>query len=200
MRKMTVAGLASQTLIYGTLCLWLLSLLPAAVVTALKDRWPLFLAGWLTLGLTWIVGAVSIAAPASWWAQRLYGEKKLAQASDPVRHRRPRSEAIAWAAAIALAIGLLGVLAARPSPILGIDGPSLQHSVGGSLLDRSPCVRLPDGSWECAAYDHQLSGQVSYRVEVDGLGCWTATRAGAPGEGSPRHRSGCVTVIDHILG
>ena len=51
----------------------------------------------------------------------------------------------------------------------------------------------------CGVYDDQFSGQVSYRVTADSLGCWTATRTGNPGEGSRKKLSGCVDLFDHIL-
>lgn len=58
----------------------LLSLGPAAVVTMLKGRWTLILAGLcLLFPLVWY-GAFALAAPESWWSRRFYGAEKTARA------------------------------------------------------------------------------------------------------------------------
>jgi hypothetical protein len=49
------------------------------VVTALKGQWALFAAGWITVGVVWLIAAVRLARPGSWWARRLYGPRKLAR-------------------------------------------------------------------------------------------------------------------------
>lgn len=60
----------------------LLSLIPAAGVTALKGRWVLILAGLLLLfPLVWY-GAFALAAPTSWWGRRFYRGEKLDRARD----------------------------------------------------------------------------------------------------------------------
>ncbi len=38
--------------------------------------------GWLTLGVTWWIGAFKLARPESWWARHLYGPRKMARAED----------------------------------------------------------------------------------------------------------------------
>jgi hypothetical protein len=50
------------------------------VVTALKGQWTLFAAGWITVGVVWLIAALRLARPESWWARRLYGPRKLARA------------------------------------------------------------------------------------------------------------------------
>lgn len=119
---MVVAGLRLQAFLFGVVGLWLLALIPSAVITALKGRWLLFAVGWLTLGLPWIIGAVALAPPDSWWAGRLYDEEKLARATDPVRHPRPRLTLVAWVGCTIALIAVLGLFAARPTPILGVSG------------------------------------------------------------------------------
>ena len=58
----------------------LLSLLPAGVVTMLKGRWTLILAGLcLLFPLVWY-GAFALAAPESWWSRRFYRGEKLERA------------------------------------------------------------------------------------------------------------------------
>ena len=64
--------------VYG-LGLWLLVLTPA-VITALKGQWLLFGAGFLGLGLVWVIAAFRLARPNSRWAKRFYGPEKLARA------------------------------------------------------------------------------------------------------------------------
>lgn len=95
---------------------------------------------------------------------------------------------------------LLTAFAMRPSAVLGVDGAALQNSVGGFFGPSTPCRTLDDGAWSCGHPDRQMSGDVSYRVKVNGLGCWQATRDGYAGEGgSPKHLSGCVTILDFLL-
>jgi hypothetical protein len=199
---MIVAGLGFETLLLGVATTWLLALVPTAVVTVLKGRWPLFLAGWLTLGITWLIGAASLALPDSWWARRVYDEKQLARAKDPLRHPRPRRAIALWSAGTVAAIVLVGLFAARPSPILGVEADALQDSVGGWSpgLSTRPCQPRGNRTWNCERYDDQSSDSVGYRVKVDGLGCWTATRIGPPGEGSDKRLSGCITIVDHVFG
>ena len=40
--------------------------------------------------------------------------------------------------------------------------------------------------------------RVSYRVEVDAMGCWTADRIGTAGgdEGVEAHLTGCISALD----
>jgi hypothetical protein len=104
----------------------------------------------------------------------------------------------AWAAGAIVILVFLAFFAFRPTAILGVDGGALTHSVGGSLVSTS-CRHLDADTWMCGRMDDQLSGQVSYRVEVHNLGCWSATRDGSPGEGSRKHISGCITIADYLL-
>jgi hypothetical protein len=55
---------------------WAVVLTPAAV-TALKGHLALFVAGFLLLGLVWLVAAFRLARPNSFWARRFYGPEKL---------------------------------------------------------------------------------------------------------------------------
>jgi hypothetical protein len=95
---------------------------------------------------------------------------------------------------------VIGVLVARPTPIVGVDGEALQYSVGGGnlLFDSEPCPHEADGSWTCDVYNSNVSGTVPYRVRVGGLGCWTAVRSGRIGVGSPKRLSGCLTAWDQV--
>ena len=147
-----------------------------------------------------VVGAASLAEPDSWWAKRFYDERKLERAAHPERHLGSRRAGTAAAVgSILLSIVVLGLFAAYPSPILGVDGRSLEYSVGGaSILDSKPCRKKGDGMWTCLRWDSGGSSALTYRVKVDSLGCWTAERLGTSSEGSRRALSGCITIRDHI--
>lgn len=58
----------------------LCSLIPAALVTGLKGRWTLLLAGLCLIFPLFWWGAVALAEPTSWWARRFYGAEKLERA------------------------------------------------------------------------------------------------------------------------
>jgi len=198
---MVAASLWLEMPIFGAASLWGLALIPAAVVSTLKGRWLLFAVGWLTLGITWTIGAVGLAPPDSWWARRFYGEDRMARATDPLRHPRSRHLLALWSAGLLATILALGLFAARPSPILGIDGGALENSVGGSVLfETKSCQPMSNGTWVCEKYDDQFSDTVSYGVQADGAGCWTATLIGPPNEETDKRVSGCITILDHLLG
>ena len=58
----------------------LASLVPAAVLTMLKGRWTILLAGLcLIFPLLWY-GAFALASPESWWSRRFYRGDKLERA------------------------------------------------------------------------------------------------------------------------
>jgi hypothetical protein len=197
---MTVVGVALHTFAMGAGVFWLAMVIPAAVVAALKRHWLLFVSGFLTLGSVWLVGAASLAEPDSWWARRVYDERKRAQAVERDRVSVPARVTAAAVAAILAALAALLAFAAFPSPILGVDGKSLQYSVGGPSLVGSlkPCHRKADDTWTCLRWDNGSSGAVDYRVTVDSVGCWTARRVEKTSERSPRRLSGCITIRDHL--
>jgi hypothetical protein len=193
-------SLAIEVLFNGAFWLWLLGLMPAALVTVLKGRLLIFFAGWLTLGLTWFVGALSLAEPRSLWAQRFYDDEKLARAGDPslspvLPHVQAR-----WLLAVTALFLAIGLFATRPSPIVGVDGTALQYSVGDGNLGSSvpPCTPTGNRIWSCYAYDDGFSGTVTYRVKTNRLGCWQAVRTSSSGEGADKRLSGCLTIWDEI--
>ncbi len=128
---MLTAHLALEVPVFGIALLWLLALIPAAVVTLLKDRFLYFLCGWITFGIVWFVGAFALAAPDSWWARTFYGEERLARATDPIRYRRSRQTVVLSLGGVFALVVMLGLFAARPAPVLGVSGVALQRSVGG---------------------------------------------------------------------
>jgi hypothetical protein len=186
----------------GVFWLWLIALAPAAVVTMLKGRWLYFAVGWLTLGIPWFFGALSPAAPDSGWARHFYDEEKRARAASFERYPRSHRQIALWLIGALTAVAVLGLVAVRPAPILGVGGSALQHSVGGGNLGLSstPCLHLDRNTWRCAVYDDQGSSTIEYQVKTRRLGCWTASRIGGRGEGNRRQLSGCVTIWDKIFG
>jgi hypothetical protein len=160
--------------IYGIFLTYLMALAPAAVVCCRKGEWMMFILGWPTLGLAWVIGAL---------------------AGQPWRRLG------ITAAVIVIAVAVLGTLGTRPARVLGMNGEALESSVGNGSLLGGPrsCGHWRDGSWMCSRWDDQLSGTVSYRVEVDGFGCWHARRVGPVGEGSPARLSGCVELGNYLL-
>lgn len=194
-----MATLAFEVPLFGVLLLWLLSVLPAAVITLAKGRYLMFACGWVTFGVAWIIAAVALAEPRSTWARRFYGPERLARAADPVRHTRPRRVVLGWVGGTVAAIGFLGLFAARPAPVVGINGGALQRSVGESPFF-PPCRRDGDSSWICHrnTVGDPHSGGVPHRVFVDTLGCWRATRIGHKGAVGRSPATGCVRLSDII--
>jgi len=93
-------------------------------------------------------------------------------------------------------IALLVGFGFRPTPILGVDGKSLAASVGVPVGQTGfdPCTELGE-TWVCTL---QGEGErpIAYSLDVDGLGCWTAT---VRGSGSDENAlEGCVTIADHV--
>jgi hypothetical protein len=160
---------------------WLLGVVPAAVVTVLRGRWLLFFVGWFTAGALWFVGAL---VP-----------------DDRTSERERRLAGIATAA-LAVAFVVLGLFGARPAPLLGMDGRVLQNSVGGtfsSIGEPERCDRKGD-AWICGRYNTVSSGSVFYRVRLQGRGCWKATLVGPGWEGVPKKLSGCASLVDYVFG
>lgn len=198
---MNGGALAAEMLFNGAIWLYPLALLPAAVVTILKGDLTMFFTGFLTLGLTWVIGSLALARPESRWAKWFYGEGKLARAGDPERHPRPSRDSVLLTGGTLALLLAVGLLASRPAPIVGVHGKALQYSLGGGNLGSSmaPCDPAGNGIWSCQRYDDGFSGTVPYEVKIDGLGCWRGVRVGsAPAEGAEKRLSGCITVWDEI--
>jgi hypothetical protein len=154
-----------------------------------------------TLGMVWLVAAASLAEPDSWWAARFYDDRKRERAAHPERNRGPaRATAAAAVASILVTIVVLGLFATYPSPILGVDGKSLEYSVAGPSTSgsASACHKESGRVWICPHWRNEGSSFGNYRVTVDGLGCWTAVPAGASGESTRKKLFGCITIRDHI--
>ena len=99
----------------------------------------------------------------------------------------------AMATGVVLVSGAL-LFSARPTPLIGLDGDALAHSVPGSI---GACREITGGEWTCAVEDGKRKAR--YRVDVDWAGCWEGEVSGAsiPGQ-SPRMISGCIDIWDHL--
>jgi hypothetical protein len=191
-------NLIVEALVFGAFWLWVLGAFPAAVICVLKERWLLFVVGWISFGIGWYLGAILLAEARSAWARRFYKGEKLARAADPIGHRRSGRTAALWLGGTAGLVVAIGLLAARPAPLVGVDGKALQYSVSSSIFDHAPCPHEADGSWTCTVPDSEYSGSIPYRVKVGGLGCWTATSTISTREDPPQRLRGCITVWDQI--
>jgi hypothetical protein len=175
-----LAALFLELPTFGILALLLLVAIPAAVVTAMKGRWIWFAAGLFTFGVVWVIAAVALADPGSWWARTFYSEGQMRRAADPDRHRRSARLVALWLGGTLAAVLALGFLTARPSAVFGVSGEALQNSVDGFAT--SPCEHRAGRVWSCHVSDGS-SSSVTYRVHVNRLGCWTATRVVSQGVG-----------------
>lgn len=60
--------------------IWILAALVCAPLAAAKGRWGLFLCGFFTVGITWLIGASIYAMPGSLWFNKVYGDDKQVRA------------------------------------------------------------------------------------------------------------------------
>jgi hypothetical protein len=193
---------AFEIVLLGAGIVWLLALIPAGVTTAAKGNGRLLGWGCLTFGILWIGGALSLAPADSGWARRFYDSDQLRRARLPFSAQRSRRTYAAWALCAVTSVLVVGLFAARPAPILGVNGSALGASLphrGGDVLSidpsLGPCQRSGTG-WTCSLYDREGSGgTLEYRVQMHGRGCWTAvpTRFGGWGK-----LSGCMTIFAYL--
>jgi signal peptidase I len=123
------------------LAAYVVILLAAGVVTALKGKWATLVVGLFT-GIPWLFGAVRLAKPRSWWARRYYGERAMSRA-------RARSYSRAYRILVAAAL-LLSLL------------------VVASLLALFKAYRIPSSAMEptlrCAKPTAGCSADTSDRI------------------------------------
>ena len=84
------------------------ALLAAGVVTALKGKWGVLVVG-LLVGPAWLLGAIRLARPDSFWARRFYGAEKRRRAAEeqPRRRRLAIASSVLAVALVAAALALL---------------------------------------------------------------------------------------------
>lgn len=84
---------------------------------------------------------------------------------------------------------------ARPTPILGVDGKSLAHSVKDGS-DTAPCTKAA-GDWVC-----EIEGDgppTKYAIDLRWDGCWKGDRVSGPlAAFTPEEISGCISLGDHL--
>jgi hypothetical protein len=65
------------------------------VVCAMKGKWGFVILGF-ALPVVWVIGAVRLAKPSSWWARRYYGDATMSESEQHfVLSRRERPPPVA---------------------------------------------------------------------------------------------------------
>jgi hypothetical protein len=98
------------------------ALIAAAVICAMKGKWVFFVVGWFS-GIFWIIGALRLAKPWSWWARRRYGDVDMERAQE--RFARPPSAHRRGLLITALALLVLADLAIVPIALVLLLGALL---------------------------------------------------------------------------
>jgi signal peptidase I len=124
--------------------LYLVALLVAAAVTALKAKWWTLALG-VAFGLAWLFGAVRLAKPRSWWARRFYDEEKQARA-ESIDPRRRRIGLVAGLVTLASALAVFALAKAYRMPSAAME-PTLRCGepligCAGETSDRVLAVRF----------------------------------------------------------
>ncbi len=102
--------------------------------------------------------------------------------------------AIGLLIAFVVLAGAALLFSARPTPLIGLDGDSLGHSIRSSSGE---CRKGPDSEWVCAIEGD--NAMTRYRVDVGWSGCWDADRFRGPAtDQTPESISGCVDIWDHL--
>lgn len=104
--------------------------------------------------------------------------------------------AAAFSAAL-LVIFFLGlvVMVTRPALLTGVGGDDLAHSLRGD--SGAPSCKKLGGDWECQLEADRA--MTVYRVKVNWMGCWKATRVSGPVTAyTPASRDGCIQLGDII--
>lgn len=160
-------------LFYGLIIGYVLILIPAMLCVGLRRQWVYFAAGFVTLGFAWVIGCFQ--SPGI-----------------------PKRVVLG----VVSAIVLIGVFSARPAVFVGVDGESLQNSVGG-IVSFSDSCRKAGEDWLCWKYDDSISGDRGYKVEVDWTGCWQGRvqrHVNEPMDAiSDPTVDGCVTLVDLVF-
>jgi len=106
---------------------------------------------------------------------------------------------IACATLLTLIFIAILVMTTRPALLMGVSGDSLARSIAGgdSSSDGGTCDKQPDGDWNCSVHGPDANG--TYLVDVNWLGCWTATpnhrQSDRP---SPGVVKGCIELGDIV--
>jgi hypothetical protein len=104
--------------------------------------------------------------------------------------------AISLLATFVLLGGAILLFAARPTPVVGVNGGALLHSIDRGESD-DKCRETPDGDWACRITGNEAL--VGYLVDVGWDGCWDASHESGPIDSyTPRELSGCIDIWDHL--
>ncbi len=128
--------------------------LACAVVVALKGKWGVLLVGFV-VAIVWIVGAIRLAKPRSWWARNRYDEDGLRRAK--ARRENPRLRWLERGGLVALFLLVVAISAgtelyripsAAMEPTLLCEPPAgidLYDGCSGHTADRIVAVRYVFG-------------------------------------------------------
>jgi hypothetical protein len=110
---------------------------------------------------------------------------------------------VGFAAAALAFLALIALFLYRPAMVIGVHGDDLGESISSELGRHSPsgvCDEAPSGHWNCAIVIEpdpgSGGGDVVYRAESDGSGCWHARSPDAVRVRS--NLSGCIGIFDLI--
>jgi hypothetical protein len=108
---------------------------------------------------------------------------------------------------IAIALGAIVVVIARPARLAGVSDDALSSSLNDELPkdQRIQCRESDGGSgegtaWSCDVTTAGAGSGTTYLVEADDWGCWDARWAGgvlAPGEAE--RVSGCIGILNYVF-
>ena len=86
--------------------------------------------------------------------------------------RRLRKKVVGGMVASLLVFAALAFVFFWPATVFGVDGRALHHSV--EVLGEGSCEPMPDDRWRCLGNNSYYSENLSFEVEVDSFGCWSA--------------------------
>jgi signal peptidase I len=178
-------------MVYAVLAAYVVLLLAAGVITALKGKWATLVVGLFTFA--WLFGAVRLARPGSFWDRRFYDERQR-QRARRVAGRRRKLAVAGLAVAVLVTLAFFGVLKAyripTPSmepalhcgkPNLGCRGETSDRVLAlrflfGKDVDRGDIVafKIPDkgaeqcGSFRGATYVSRVDAVQGKRLRVRG--------------------------------
>jgi signal peptidase I len=73
-------------MVYALLAIYVVVVLAAGLITALKGKWGTFVVGFFSFA--WLFGALRLARPGSFWDRRLYDERQRQRARRVAKRRR----------------------------------------------------------------------------------------------------------------
>ncbi|MCB0857789.1 MAG: hypothetical protein KDB57_06690 [Solirubrobacterales bacterium] len=99
---------------------------------------------------------------------------------------------------LTLAFFFILVMVTRPALLAGVSADDLAHSLANTTSPGggSNCRKADDGEWTC--WFAGQSGNARYRLEVNWMGCWEASRTETLVGEAPESKSGCIELGDVI--